>query len=54
MSANSNGGCYHYYACSGRQKYGPKACDGERLPREKIERAVIDQLAALTRRASHQ
>ncbi|MGH3025614.1 MAG: recombinase family protein, partial [Gaiellaceae bacterium] len=49
MSANGNGGRYHYYACSGRQKYGPKACDGERLPREKIEHAVITQLAALYR-----
>ena len=49
MSANGNGGRYHYYACSGRQKHGPKACDGERLPREKIEQAVIDQLAALYR-----
>jgi site-specific DNA recombinase len=49
MSANGNGGRYHYYACSGRQKYGPKACDGERIPREKIEQAVIDQLASLYR-----
>ena len=49
MSANGNGGRYHYYACSGRQKYGPKACDGERLPREKIEHAVIHQLASLYR-----
>jgi site-specific DNA recombinase len=49
MSANGNGGRYHYYACSGRQKYGPKACDGERLAREKIETAVIDQLATLYR-----
>jgi hypothetical protein len=49
MSANGNGGRCHYYACSGRQKYGPKACDGERLPREKTETAVIDQLAALYR-----
>ncbi len=49
MSAKGNGGTYHYYACSGRQKYGPKACDGDRLPREKIEQAVIDQLAALYR-----
>jgi len=40
---------YHYYACTGRQKYGPKACDGERLPREKIEHAVIHQLASLYR-----
>jgi site-specific DNA recombinase len=49
MSANGNGGRYRYYACSGRQKYGPKACDGERLPREKIEHAVIRQLASLYR-----
>jgi site-specific DNA recombinase len=49
MSANGNGGRYHYYACSGRQKHGPKACDGERLPREKIEHAVIHQLASLYR-----
>jgi site-specific DNA recombinase len=49
MSANGNGGRYHYYACSGRQKYGPKACDGDRLPREKIEQAVIHQLASLYR-----
>jgi site-specific DNA recombinase len=49
MSANGNGGRYHYYACSGRQKYGPKACDGERLPRERVEQAVIHQLASLYR-----
>ena len=49
MSANGNGGRYHYYACSGRQKYGPRACDGERLPREKTEQAVIGQLASLYR-----
>jgi site-specific DNA recombinase len=49
MSANGNGGRYHYYACSGRQKYGPKACDGERLPRERVEQAVIHQLATIYR-----
>jgi site-specific DNA recombinase len=49
MSANGNGGRYHYYACTGRQKYGPKACDGERLPREKLEAAVIHQLASVYR-----
>ncbi len=49
MSANGNGGRYHYYACSGRQKYGPKACDGDRLSREKIEQAVIHQIASLYR-----
>jgi site-specific DNA recombinase len=49
MSANGNGGRYHYYACTGRQKYGPKACDGDRLPREKLEQAVLHQLASVYR-----
>ena len=49
MSANGNGARYHYYACTGRQKYGRKACDGERLPREKLERAVLHQLASVYR-----
>ena len=30
--ANGNGGRYHYYACTGRQKYGPKACDRRTPP----------------------
>ena len=49
MSAKGNGGLYHYYACSGRQKLGRKACDGERLNRDKLERAVLSQLAGLYR-----
>ena len=49
MSARGNGGLYHYYACTGRQKYGPKACDNQRLPREKLEHAVITQLTDLYR-----
>ncbi len=49
MSARGNGGHYHYYACSGRQKLGPKACDGDRIPRDKLEAAVIHQLATLYR-----
>jgi site-specific DNA recombinase len=49
MSARGNGGLYHYYACSGRQKRGPKACDGDRIPREKLEDAVIEQLAGIYR-----
>jgi site-specific DNA recombinase len=47
-SARGNGGLYHYYACSGRQKLGRKACDGERIPRDK-QAAVLRQLAALYR-----
>ena len=49
MSAKGNGGVYHYYACSGRQKLGRKGCDGERLNRDKLEAAVLDQLARLYR-----
>jgi len=49
MSARGNGGLYHYYACSGRQKRGPRACDGDRIPREKLEDAVIEQLAGIYR-----
>src|SRR5439155_8817416 len=49
MSANGNGGRYHYYACTGRQKYGPKACDGERLPRDKVDQAVLRQLISVYR-----
>jgi site-specific DNA recombinase len=49
MSARGNGGTYHYYACTGRQKYGPKACRGERLPQHKLEQAVLCQLAGIYR-----
>ena len=49
MSAKGNGGVYHYYACSGRQKLGRKGCDGERLNRDKLEAAVLSQLANLYR-----
>jgi site-specific DNA recombinase len=49
MSARGNGGRYEYYACSGRQKHGPKTCRNDRLPRHKLEHAVFDQLAALYR-----
>ncbi len=49
MSARGNGGTYHYYACTARQKYGPKACQGERVPREKLETAVLRQLTGVYR-----
>jgi site-specific DNA recombinase len=49
MSAKGNGGTYHYYACSGRQKLGRKSCDGERLPKDKLETAILDQLTGLYR-----
>ena len=49
MSARGNGGTYHYYACTGRQKLGRAGCDGERIPRDKLESAVLAQLATLYR-----
>ncbi len=49
MSARGNGGTYHYYACTGRQKLGRKGCDGERIPRDKLESAVLAQLDSLYR-----
>ena len=49
MSATGNGGLYHYYACSGRQKLGRKGCDGERLNRDKLEAAVFTQLTGMYR-----
>lgn len=52
MSAHGKGGTYHYYACTARQKYGPKACTGQRIPREKIETAVLRQLAGIYRGGS--
>jgi site-specific DNA recombinase len=52
MSAKGNGGTYHYYACSGRQKLGRKSCDGDRLPKDKLEAAILHQLTGLYRDGS--
>jgi Recombinase zinc beta ribbon domain len=49
MSARGNGGRYQYYACTGRQKYGPRACRNDRLARAKLEQAVLAQLASVYR-----
>ncbi len=49
MSARGKGGLYHYYVCTARQKYGPKACQGQRVSREKLETAVLHQLSGIYR-----
>ena len=49
MSAHGKGGTHHYYACTASQKYGPKACNGERIPRHKLETAVLRQLTGIYR-----
>jgi site-specific DNA recombinase len=48
-SAHGRKGRYTYYACSTRYKYGRARCEGERLPKERLERAVLSQLAAIYR-----
>ncbi|MGH2725319.1 MAG: recombinase family protein [Actinomycetota bacterium] len=36
---------YRYYTCSTRYRYGTAWCDAERLPRDELEEAVLEQLA---------
>ena len=36
---------YRYYVCSTRYRYGTTECDGERLPMEALEDAVVEQMA---------
>ena len=35
---------YRYYICSTRYRYGTQVCDGERLPMEALEDAVVEQV----------
>jgi site-specific DNA recombinase len=48
-SAHGRSQRYTYYACSTRYKYGPSKCNGQRLPKDRLEAAVLAQLAALYR-----
>jgi site-specific DNA recombinase len=48
-SAHGRSSRYTYYACSTRYKYGPAKCNGERLPKDRLEAAVFAQLAELYR-----
>jgi site-specific DNA recombinase len=48
-SAHGRNGRYTYYACSTRYKYGPSKCNGDRLPKDRLEAAVLSQLAHLYR-----
>ncbi|MGH2779933.1 MAG: recombinase family protein [Thermoleophilaceae bacterium] len=51
-SAHGRSARYTYYACSTRYKYGPSKCDGDRLPKDRLEAAVLGQLAELYRDGS--
>ena len=48
-AAHGRNGRYTYYACSTRYKYGPSKCNGDRLPKDRLEAAVLTQLAELYR-----
>jgi len=48
-SAHGRNGRYTYYACSTRYKYGPEKCQGDRLPKDRLEELVLSQLASLYR-----
>ncbi|MGH2749735.1 MAG: recombinase family protein [Actinomycetota bacterium] len=43
-TANGNGGIYRYYTCYSRQRYGPNACDQERLPADQLEVTLIQHI----------
>lgn len=36
--------------CFSRQRYGKKACEGERLPADELEEAILGQLLAVLER----
>lgn len=40
--------CRHY-VCSARYRHGTQFCDGDRLPKESLEEAVIEQMSELLR-----
>jgi site-specific DNA recombinase len=51
-SARGRKGLYHYYVCSTRYRYGSEFCSGERLPKDALEEAVMDQMHDVYRDSS--
>jgi site-specific DNA recombinase len=43
-SAHGRKGLYHYCVCSTRYRYGTDHCPGDRLPKDALEEAVIEQM----------
>ena len=50
-AAHGNGGRYSYYVCFSRQRYGRGSCQGDRLPADQLETAILNQLVALLERS---
>ncbi len=40
---------YHYYTCSTRYRYGTRTCGADRLPKDELEEAVLEQMVELYR-----
>jgi site-specific DNA recombinase len=51
-SARGRRGLYHYYVCSTRYRYGSEFCGGERLPKDPLEEAVMEQMEQVYRDSS--
>jgi site-specific DNA recombinase len=51
-SARGRSGLYHYYVCSTRYRYGAEFCSGDRLPKNDLEAAVIEQMQDVYRNTS--
>ena len=51
-SARGRKGLYHYYVCSTRYRYGSEFCGGDRLPKEALEEAVMEQMEDVYRDSS--
>jgi site-specific DNA recombinase len=46
-AATGRSGRYPYYTCFTRQRYGPKACQAERLPAADLDEAIVQSLLDL-------
>ena len=48
-SAKGRSRRYHYYTCSTRYRYGTRTCDADRLPKDALEEAVLEQMIGIYR-----
>ncbi|MGH2753359.1 MAG: recombinase family protein [Actinomycetota bacterium] len=48
-SAKGRSKRYHYYTCSTRYRYGTRTCGADRLPKDELEEAVLEQMVELYR-----
>ena len=44
-AAHGEGGRYRYYVCMSQMKRGKAECDGDRLPADALEEAILTSLA---------